>query len=253
MTELTLVKILRTGETPKNFDAELARMQLSAEVEKRRRIPNAPPKRTWSKQWDKFRQDAVKKWGSQCSDCKEEIKQEELDIAHILPYELFPEYKLELWNVRPKHRSCHKKEPTLALKRAYQSQEGLRNVLEKLGGYSSSYFELSEDITNIKVEYSFRMRWDLVEMYHKIGLLIAPRLKELDLVRLSYLTAVSERNLYRAAQFAEKYPDLALLPEGKNTSWHRIANKYLPEPKEKQECDHEYIEVCKKCHQKKSE
>ena len=113
--------------------------------------------------------------------------------------------------------------------------------------------ELAEEIKNIKTEFEFTARWSVVEMYHSIGELLASQVTEIDLQELSPLVNISERNLQRSVQFYKAYPNTNLLPEGKNTSWHRIANKYLPEPKEKQECDHEYIEVCKKCHQKKSE
>ena len=41
------------------------------------------------------------------------------------------------------------------------------------------------------------------------------------------------RTIYYAMQFAKKYPDLNLLPEGKATSWHHIINKYLTDGTEK--------------------
>ena len=53
-----------------------------------------------------------------------------------------------------------------------------------------------------------------------------------------------ERTIERAIQFAKMYPDLNLLPEGKDTSWHRICNKYLPEPKKPEK---EHYAVCPKC------
>ena len=37
----------------------------------------------------------------------------------------------------------------------------------------------------------------------------------------------SKRSVYRVLQFVRMYPDLELLPEGKDTSWHKICNKYL--------------------------
>jgi len=41
----------------------------------------------------------------------------------------------------------------------------------------------------------------------------------------------SKRTIERAIQFAKKYPDLNKLPEGKNTNWHTICNKYLSKGK----------------------
>jgi phage N-6-adenine-methyltransferase len=39
---------------------------------------------------------------------------------------------------------------------------------------------------------------------------------------------ISERTIYYAIQFYEKYPDLSTVPEGKNISWNKIVTKYLP-------------------------
>ena len=37
----------------------------------------------------------------------------------------------------------------------------------------------------------------------------------------------SKRTIYQVIQFARLYPDLNLLPEGKDTSWFKICNQYL--------------------------
>ncbi len=41
------------------------------------------------------------------------------------------------------------------------------------------------------------------------------------------------RNFYYAIKFAKLYPDLNLLPEGKNVSWNHVINKYLTDGTEK--------------------
>ena len=62
----------------------------------------------------------------------------------------------------------------------------------------------------------------------------------------------SERTLYYAVQFVQKYPDINDLPEGKAITWSKITSKYLPAPKG--ECSHdiqeETIKVfkCSLCH-----
>ena len=101
--------------------------------------------------------------------------------------------------------------------------------------------QLIDDCQNIIVEAEFTSRWVLVEGYHALGIRIkqddskivqgGSTLRKTLSCMTKYLNK-SERTLYRAVQFAQEFPDLALLPEGKNTSWFKICNKYLPEHKE---------------------
>jgi hypothetical protein len=90
---------------------------------------------------------------------------------------------------------------------------------------------LAEEIKQIYVEMSFSSRWALIEMYHKIGELIASQ-PDADLKSLSSLSGVHIRNLERSLQFYKRFPSLDFLPDGKNTSWHKLVNKYLPEHSE---------------------
>lgn len=108
---------------------------------------------------------------------------------------------------------------------------------------------LVEEIKNIKVEFEFTARWSVVEMYHHIGELLVSQVTEVSLNELSPLVEISGRNLQRAVQFYKAYPDINLLPEGKNVSWHIIANKLLPAPRIKDEtpCIHDPITICRKC------
>ena len=108
--------------------------------------------------------------------------------------------------------------------------------------------ELAEEIKDIYTEFSLTARWSLIEMYHEIGKLIVSQRDSIELREFSNLTSISERNLYRAVQFNKKYPDLNLLPEGKNVSWHQVVNKYLPDSTGVvRVCDHEAITICRKC------
>lgn len=111
------------------------------------------------------------------------------------------------------------------------------------------YQTLISDARAIIVEAYFTSNWALIEGYWELGKRIfedkpkfdAIGLKNSEIVsRVSQSIKKSPRTVQRAIQFYKKYPDLGLLPEGKNTSWHRIVNKYLPETVSKAElrrCD----------------
>ena len=115
------------------------------------------------------------------------------------------------------------------------------NELEVKEIQTDWYQSLIDDCQSIIVEAEFTSRWVIVEGYHSLGMRIlqdepkmvqgGSTLRE-TLSRVTKLLNTSERTLYRAVQFAKKYPDLDLLPEGKNVSWRKICNEYLPEHKE---------------------
>ena len=103
------------------------------------------------------------------------------------------------------------------------------------------YQSLIDDCNSIIIEAEYISRWALVEGYHLLGLRILqdePKIVQggstlrKTLQHVANLINRKERTLYNAVKFAKKYPDLALLPEGKDTSWHKICNDYLPEHKE---------------------
>ncbi len=104
------------------------------------------------------------------------------------------------------------------------------------------YVSLIDDCKDIIVETEFTSRWTLVEGYHSLGKRILQEYENFKRVRMedkSLVEAVAEslgkksRTIYYAMQFAKEYPDLNLLPEAKNTSWHHIINKYLTDGTEK--------------------
>ncbi|KKM86437.1 hypothetical protein LCGC14_1278910, partial [marine sediment metagenome] len=54
---------------------------------------------------------------------------------------------------------------------------------------------------------------------------------------------ISDRKLWYAVKFFDKYPRLDKLPDGKNISWNKIKTKYLTERTKKEK---EYT-ICDKC------
>lgn len=93
--------------------------------------------------------------------------------------------------------------------------------------------ELVEQLKSIITEKIFESNWAKVECYHEVGTTILESgHSDQDLGQIANRLKVSRRTLQRSVQFATKFPTLEMLPEGKNTSWHKICNKYLPEPKE---------------------
>lgn len=101
------------------------------------------------------------------------------------------------------------------------------------------YNLLVDDCKAIITEAVFTSRWALVEGYHLLGERIVTdnNFNRTDtygkkiVSRVSESIGQSERTLWRAIQFYEMYPQLDTVPEGKNISWHKIVNKYLPAPR----------------------
>ena len=92
-----------------------------------------------------------------------------------------------------------------------------------------NYEEMVEDLRAIVVETETRARLSLIEGYHELG----KQIIDYGLDKSEYLSQVSQdikkskRSVYRILQFVRMYPDLEMLPEGKDVSWHKICNKYL--------------------------
>ena len=119
-------------------------------------------------------------------------------------------------------------------------------MLSKDSIIPQNYNTLLEECREIITEYEFTSRWSLVEGYHTIG----EKISKLETSRVTQLAKdlhKEPRLLQRCKQFYKKYPTLDMLPEGKNTSWHQIVNKYLPETVTEKTIH--YIE-CPKCHYK---
>ena len=121
------------------------------------------------------------------------------------------------------------------------------------------YKSLIEDCQALMVEGIWNYRLTLIKTYHLLGRRILEENNNFERSKIygerlchtmSQSLGQSQRTIWRAIQFAKKYPNLDKLLEGKNISWHKICNLYLPEPKKEKvklpDCLHK-IFICKKC------
>ena len=106
----------------------------------------------------------------------------------------------------------------------------------------SWYNSLIEDLQDLLVETEFTSRWTLIEGYHSLGSRILQENENFERSKIYNQDIVQHianslgrktRTIYYAIQFAREYPNLNLLPEGKNISWHHVINKYLTDGTEK--------------------
>jgi len=93
------------------------------------------------------------------------------------------------------------------------------------------YRALIEDCDAVIVEGIHTSRWVLIETYHLLGTRL---LEEWDSFERSKIygqgitemvaqdLGKSKRTIERAVQFARAFPDLSLLPWGKNASWGKV-------------------------------
>lgn len=114
---------------------------------------------------------------------------------------------------------------------------------------------VAEEIKAILVEAEFNAHWGIIEAHHQIGSLIlgleGDRSKVVQ--RIAVNIGRSERTLWYAIKFAEQYPKVNTLPEGKNISWGKVVRKYLTSPKDKAEHEHSWITICSVCKEKKED
>ena len=113
--------------------------------------------------------------------------------------------------------------------------------------------ELVEEIQQTLTEGEFSSRWTIIETYHQVGTLI----NQVKANKTEVLHAIaprvnrSVRSLWYASKFAEVFPRLDALPEGKSVSWNKIIVNYLADgKKEPKECEHKdtkNIVVCVDC------
>lgn len=92
-----------------------------------------------------------------------------------------------------------------------------------------NYEHMIDDLRSLIVRTETESQMMFIEGYHSLG----KQLIEYGLNKPEYLPQISKdlgkskRTIYRVLQFVEMFPDLDSLPEGLNTSWHKICNKYL--------------------------
>ena len=109
------------------------------------------------------------------------------------------------------------------------------------------YNSLIEDCQSILTEGIWNYKLTLIKTYHLLGKRILEEndnFKRKKVYGEKIVSQVSQslkqgnRTIWRAIQFARQYPDLDLLPEGKNISWHKICNELLPKIKNNKEERH---------------
>ena len=105
----------------------------------------------------------------------------------------------------------------------------------------SWFTNLIEDLNSIvdgAVELRFIYSWELIECYHQMGTRILQENDNFErskiyggkiVKRVAESIGRSEKTVYNAIKFAKMFPDLNMLPEGKNCHWRHIINKYLTE------------------------
>jgi hypothetical protein len=117
------------------------------------------------------------------------------------------------------------------------------------------YNNLIDDCKQIITEGVFNSSWYLIETYHTVGKRILKENENFErkkiygqeiVQRVANSLNKSSRTIYQALQFAKMYPDLNMLPEGKDTNWHRICNKYLTKSTDKPE-EVKKLNTCPKC------
>ena len=133
------------------------------------------------------------------------------------------------------------------------------------------YQSMIEECKAIIVETEFSARIETIKGKWLLGeRILAEELNfkkagygEKTIERVAADIGISPRETWRCIQFQQKYPqlcpsvtefDVNQLPGGKNISWRKIVNKYLPEPRDKEtgKCPHSVVEEisflkCKKC------
>lgn len=116
------------------------------------------------------------------------------------------------------------------------------------------YKSLIDDCKSLITEVHFNANWTLVQGYHSLGVRIlqdydnfkrAKIYGENIVARIAESLGKSPSTVWRAIQFAKKYPNLNELPDGKDTTWYKICNKYLTDGKVKVE--HKKYVTCPFC------
>ena len=107
--------------------------------------------------------------------------------------------------------------------------------------YNSLINDLTEIVDGI-VEDKFNLAWSMISGHHRIGLRI---LRENDnferskiygkkiVQRIAESIGRSERTVYLSIKLAQLYPDINMLPEGKDVTWGKVITKYLTDGTEK--------------------
>ena len=116
----------------------------------------------------------------------------------------------------------------------------------KMNIIKQDWGEFIEELKSIFVEREFNSRWEIIVCYHEIGERIVNENATHLIKKIAGDLGKSTRTIQRAVQFYKKYPTLDELQTGKNISWHKIVNKYLPESTGDRE-ERKNMVQCPKC------
>jgi len=129
------------------------------------------------------------------------------------------------------------------------------NVLQPQINKNEYIESIVEECISIFVENSFQAKWYRIEAYHQLG----KKLLEVEfpygseiVSRVSKSLNIGTRTVYRAIEFAKMFPDLNMLPAGKEVSWSKIIKEYLPAKNLLQAPQKEFVFICPKCNSKYS-
>lgn len=103
---------------------------------------------------------------------------------------------------------------------------------------SEWYESLIDDIQTLRVEGVFNHHWLLIETYHSIGRRIMLEKENFGDMSLEQILQTLAKDIGRgkrmiryAVKLYEKFPDLDMLPEGKNVTMTKIIDMYLTDGK----------------------
>lgn len=127
---------------------------------------------------------------------------------------------------------------------------------------TSEWFKsLIDDCRTNIIERRYRIASELLELKWYIGDRILQEVGNFERAQIygkKITTCVSQslncskREIERCIQFRKKYPNLDNLPGGKEITWHKIVNQYLPDkPKDVDDppssCPHRQVEILIRC------
>ncbi len=94
---------------------------------------------------------------------------------------------------------------------------------------------VAEEIKRTLTEGLFASNWALIETYWLVGKIITENSDGLSVEKLVHDLALklnkNRRSFFYAYKFYQQFPDLNLLPEGKDSRWYHIVQKYLTDGK----------------------
>lgn len=130
------IETLKTRKKPKNFRFIRKKMLNAFRKEIEKRMKNILKisrfeRRKFHKENYRFRKEVIKRDGKECINCKKNLDNKRLEIAHILPVGLFPEFAFEIWNGQVKCGDCHKKEPNYSFRKVVKDVQDIKEINEK--------------------------------------------------------------------------------------------------------------------------